>query len=63
MEDFAGGDDAFVDDAVVDVESIAAGLDEAIVAHEGKMLGEVCFGEFGDIEKFFNTEFAKLEVV
>jgi len=51
VEYLARLDDARVYDAVEDVQPMAAGHYEAVVAHEGEVLGEVRLGQASDREE------------
>jgi hypothetical protein len=51
VQDLAGLDNARIDDAIVDIQAVAAGLNQAIMAQECEMLGKVRLGKLGDLEK------------
>ena len=53
MEDFAGFDDARINDLVMNIETIPAGLDETVVTQKGEMLGKIGFGKSRDTEQCF----------
>lgn len=54
VEDLAGLDDPWVNDAVEDIESVTAGHDKAVMAHESEMLRKVGLWEAGGFEQFLD---------
>lgn len=58
VEDFARFDDSWVDDPVEDIKAVAAGNNEAVMAHQSEMLGEVRLRQIGDLKELFHRSFA-----
>jgi len=63
VEDLARLDDARVYDAVEDVQSVAAGDDQAVMAHQSQVLGEVSLRQGGDLEQFLDRRLLFLQYI
>ncbi len=63
MKNLAGLHDSWVDNRIKDVESVATGLNQTIVAEKCEMLGEICLCEASYLEKLIHARFPLFEYV
>ena len=56
-------DDPRVDDGVVDLKPFPAGDDQAVVAEQSEVLGEIRLGQAGDLEQVLDAGLFPLQYI